>query len=196
MAWPNHSTGPGHDSNNQNRFIHCGALRGKCGDPVFCFCFFLLRSAWHQRMSSRPCETLGFGRKPSFSGGNKLNTLSLWIGKLMHPDRSCYANFQTKSVCQSWSQRRRLQSKYWMHTEAWECTWPFCQIQLTTALRPNQLGARTHTHWASWRTQCTPHHLLFLSSFFTLYPFLNLIISVLILLFSSLVLQCWRSHSH
>ena len=149
MAWPNHSTGPGHDSNNQNRFIHCGALCGKCGDPVF-FClflvFFILRSAWHQRMSSRPRETLGFGCEPSFSWGNKLKTLSLWIGKLMHPDRSCYAKFQTKSVCQSWSQQSRLQSKYWMHTEAWECTWPFCQIQLTTALRPNQLGARTHTH--------------------------------------------------
>lgn len=71
-----------------------------------------------------------------------------------------------------------------MHTEAWECTWPFCQVRLTSALRSNQLGARTHTHtqahWAPQRTQCPQHHLLFFSSFFTLSPFLNLIISVLI----------------
>lgn len=49
---------PGYDSNNQNTFIHCEALCGKCGDRVLVFILRSVEAAWHQRMSSRLFETL------------------------------------------------------------------------------------------------------------------------------------------
>lgn len=69
-----------------------------------------------------------------------------------------------------------------MHTEAWECTWPFCQVRLTSVVRPNQLGARIHMNVLSSIKDTmypAPSLVLFLLS--VLSPFLNLIISVLIL---------------